>query len=296
MKYSVNQIFSTRNKDRWGKGLFFKKEGHKTQLKKEIVFTILGAASCLLVLFNFGGVDNGGQKVPVPEYEGRAEVYVDFDKIEVKVADEIKKSKIPKQRTRAVVTTNKFSKMKIFERNFLGDLPEGTEAEARLKTDILPQTLVQAYLYKPLKVDGELILPKDTKVFGLSSEASGRMSVEFSKAVLPSGEKYKIKAFAHERKRGAFGLKGSQVGPRTVTALASTGLYFISGFSEGLIDRQMTENQVSMKGTLKNGLLNGASTASLEQSRQILSDLKNKQSVLRVSRGKKFKLVFYSTE
>lgn len=284
-------------KDRWGLGPFFKKEGHKTQLKKEVVFTALGALSCLLVLFNFGGGSVEVKKtIDTRDTHDQASVFVDFDKIEIKVINDLKKSKKKLKSKPYQKKPLFFTKAKVYERNFLENLTDGTEGLARLKLDLLPQTVAQAILIKPLIIDGEEILPKGTKFYGVSKELSGRMSIEFTKARLPTGEKYKIKAFAHERKKGAFGLKGSQVGPRTVSALASTGLHFIGGLSEGMIERQMTEAQVSIKGNLRNGLLHGASKASMEQSRQVLSDLKNRQSVLRVKKGKKFKIIFYDME
>lgn len=281
---------------RWGKDAFFKKEGHKTQLKKEVILTLLGALCTLLVLFNFGGTQSSKLKIDPPETTSEAKVYVDFDKIEIKVKNKMDEKNKPKKLRSNKKIGSLFSKMKVFERSFLSEIPDGAEVDAKLNLSVLPQTLVSAHLISSLTVDGEVVLPKNTEVFGMSQEIDSRMSIEFIKAVLPTGEKHKIKAFAHERKDTSFGLKGSQVGPRTITALASTGLYFVSGLSEGLIERQMTENQVSIKASMKNGLLNGASKASMEQSRQILSDLKNKQSVLRVKKGKKFKLIFYSME
>jgi type IV secretory pathway VirB10-like protein len=202
-------------------------------------------------------------------------------------------------KARSRLKTVSFEPMRVFTRNSIGEIPEGSKVRAKLLSTVLPSTLVSAVLTDNLMIDGDKVIPKGSKVFGVSSEMNGRMKVVFKKVILPSREKFEIKAMAHRRRNGSMGLKGSKVGPNTLKALASTGMYFISGLSEGLIERQVSGvngERVTMKAILKNGLMHGASKASIEQSRQILAGLKNRQSVLKVSKGRVFSLVFYNLE
>lgn len=60
---------------------------------------------------------------------------------------------------------------------------------------------------------------------------------------------------------------------------------FVGGMTTALQDTQGQGGAVVTKPTLKNAMLNGAATASLDQGREMMSDLRNKTPAIEVPAG-----------
>ncbi len=295
----------------WGKGVFFKVDGYKTVLKGKAFLFISGAICCLSLLFSF----SKSNKILNPEIDPRSpklssviKFKDDFNFIKIRSLydeEKLREQELQDQKDRSLKSkkienrkrnlSETFSPIKIYSRNVIKDIPEGSIAKVKLRNTVLPDTMAEAVLIKNLKINGEMLIPKGTRFFGVSKEENQRLVIHFKKMILPTGEKFKFQGYSHRSKDNSYGLKSTVIGPRALSALASTGLYFVSGFSEGQLDR-MKSGQHAPKSSFKNGVYMGASKASLEQSRQILSNLKDRQRILKVSKGRRFNLVFSNEE
>ena len=71
-------------------------------------------------------------------------------------------------------------------------------------------------------------------------------------------------------------------------------LNFLGSMSEGLQDREGQAGVVVKKSSLKNALLEGTSRTALDQSRDIMSDLKNNRPQVRLDEGVEILIVFES--
>ena len=72
----------------------------------------------------------------------------------------------------------------------------------------------------------------------------------------------------------------------------SVGLGFIGGFSEGLKDSDNIGGIPTQRPSMKNALLNGAATAALDESRDMISKVKDKQPILEVAAGVPILIIF----
>ena len=88
------------------------------------------------------------------------------------------------------------------------------------------------------------------------------------------------------------GLKGSKLGSKALSLAGSLGLGFLGGLSDGLQDSEGQQGVLVRQPSLKNALLNATATTALEESQQMMSDLKNNIPVIEVPSGTSFYLLF----
>lgn len=140
-------------------------------------------------------------------------------------------------------------------------------------------------------LDGETI-PEGTRVFGNAGvDSTGeRIQIRFQTLVLPDGTQKDISAMAMGAD-GAAGLAGDvdqRLLARNGGRVVGT---FVGGLAEGLKDRQMGSNGIVLEsGSVRNGLLNGLSSAALDQARDSASASERLKPVVTIERGRAFYL------
>jgi hypothetical protein len=156
--------------------------------------------------------------------------------------------------------------------------------------------LVQAELTEPLRANGETFLEPGVVLVGRGTSTEERLFVRFDQVVLKNGSIEAIDAHACDKKHKIVGLKGSKVGKRVLNIAGSIGLGFIGGMAEGLQETKGQQGVVIKKPTLKNSLLNATSTTALEQSRNLMGGLKNKNQIIEVSAGTEICVIIGRTQ
>ena len=173
-----------------------------------------------------------------------------------------------------------------------GKIPPGAEARAVLLTGAT-NGMIKAKLMENLKIDGMSLLDAGTLLIGEGQSSEERLFIRFNKAVFKNGKFFKISAQGYDLSDKILGLKGSRVGDYTLKLAASSGLYFLSGFASGFQNSESGQipNQVR-KPSVSDAALQGVSTASQEQAKQYLEQIKNRGPLIEVKSGTEFILNF----
>jgi type IV secretory pathway VirB10-like protein len=170
-------------------------------------------------------------------------------------------------------------------------IPPGTFAKARLVSGA-SNGPVRAEVSEALNWNGEPLLPAGTILVGTGSSTEDRLNIQFTQLVFPDGSFQTTQANACDDADKIPGLKGSKLGNYALKLGAGTALAFAGGLSQGLQTQHSGIGVSYAKPTLKNALLNGAATASLDQSKQIMTNLQNQAPVIEVPEGTPIYVLF----
>jgi hypothetical protein len=88
------------------------------------------------------------------------------------------------------------------------------------------------------------------------------------------------------------GLKGSRLGSRATKLAASIGLNFITGAAEALQDSQGQQGVVIRAPSARNAILQGTARASLDESQEVLHEMRNSHPEIAVSVGTEILVTF----
>jgi type IV secretory pathway VirB10-like protein len=163
-------------------------------------------------------------------------------------------------------------------------IPPGTMVKARLVSGA-SNGPVRAEVAEALTWNGEPLLPAGTILLGNGASGEDRLQIQFNQMVFPDGSFQTAQANACDESDKIPGLKGSKLGNYALKLGAGIALDFAGGLSQGLQTKQSGIGVAYSKPNMKNALLNGAATASLNQSKQIMSNLQNQVPVIEVPEG-----------
>lgn len=290
----VSLVDDDGHKRRWGlENLLYRKEGRKLSINAKVtawmfgIFILTGSAySIISEFFKPTPTENSG---PIGFSEQMGSSSSESEKIQIPIGNsEFTKAQSSKGRTKAVVY---YSAPQVIGRPNLGKIPPGTMVKAKFITGASNGPL-KAILTEALATNGEEIAPEGTTLVGSGSSGEDRLNVQFSKLVLKDGKSQSIQAQGCDVSDQTVGVKGKKLSKYAVLLATGAGLNFLGGVAEGLQESQIQNGVATKKSDLKNAALNGASKAALDQSQEVLSDLKNKKSVIQVDSGKEFYVLF----
>ena len=170
-------------------------------------------------------------------------------------------------------------------------IPPGSMAKAKLLTGGSNGPL-KAKLIEPLIVNGEKFLSAGTILLGTGSSTEERLLIQFNKMVFQDSTYTETRASGYDYKDKIIGLKGSKVGRVALKFAANTGLKFLGGVSQSLQKVDVHGGVAVKKPSLENALLHGAGVAAIEQSNEVMEDLKEKQTIIEVPLGTHLWVVF----
>jgi hypothetical protein len=170
-------------------------------------------------------------------------------------------------------------------------VPAGTFVKAVLLTGA-SNGLVKAELKEEVAVNGETYAPAGSVVVGQGNSTQERLLVQFTKLIHQDGTSESIQAVAADKSDKTAGLKGSRVGQQALKLAAGIGLNFLGGMSEGLQDTTGQQGVAVRTPSVKNALLNGAAKASIEQSNDLMSEVRNSQPIIQVDAGIEIYVLF----
>jgi len=170
-------------------------------------------------------------------------------------------------------------------------IPTGTSVQAILVTGA-SNGPVKAKLTQSINVNGETLVDEGSVLFGQGLSTDERLFITFKKIITSDGTNIKILGHAYEESDQIVGLKGSRVGTRALEIAGGVGLGFIGGMSEGLENSQSINGIEVRDNSLRNAMLNGAAHSSLDESKELLNDLRAKKVILEVPANTKFTVLF----
>lgn len=167
-------------------------------------------------------------------------------------------------------SNQKTSQLIVTRRNVKLSIPPGSMASAKL-TSGASNGFVKAELLEALAPFGEVLLPGGTTLVGSAQSSTERLSIHFSKAVLPDSQVISIEAMACDSEDKMPGIKGTNINAQAASLAGAVGLNFAGGVAMGLQSSRLSSD--APPPSLKDGLLNGASVAALEKAKEISEDL-----------------------
>lgn len=293
----VTIVDDTLSKKQWGRNLFFidyfyKNSGKKREIdKKRLLFAFLIGCSVLVIY----------QLILDPNdlnISRTGSISTPLDSLSTQVMEvplvqpEDLDAKPPRP---SQIATVKFLGPQVIARpKDLRAIPPGTFLSAILQTGA-SNGLVKAQSLEALKVNGETFIEKGATFVGSGSSGDERLNVAFSQVVFKDGSFGQVNAVACDASDKIVGLKGSKVGHKALNIIGSLGLGFLGGFSEGLQDTKGQQGVAVREPSMKNALLNGTATAALEQSKNLMGEVKNQPNIIEISQATPICILFGET-
>ncbi len=175
-------------------------------------------------------------------------------------------------------------------------LPMGSTIPAKLTNTVLSSdsnSPVIAEIADEIYWKNGIMIPSGTKAIGQGAldDTTERLQVRFHTLVFPEGDQHSLSALALLGD-GSSGLAGdfhSRTFPKQAGRFFGT---FVGGLAQGLKDKDSRGQAgiVFEPGSLKNGLLNGVATSSLDQANYLAQDTERLKPYLEVPGGTTFLL------
>jgi hypothetical protein len=286
-------------RNQWATGVFYRMDGKKWTVKSKSLLGFLAGffLFCLVaVLFSDSGSIEESHVEPITTSEtAESSQRYQFERFDALAGENKPEAESKPGPSRPAGPVEKFVGLARLDRIESLSIPPGTLAKAKL-TSGASNGPVRATLTNNVSVDGDELLPAGALLVGIGSSTEDRLMIRFAHAVFSDGKAVKISAQACDGSDQTIGLKGSKVGNEALKLAAGIGLNFAGGVSEGLQESSVQGGVEVKKPTMKNALLNGASTASLEYARQTMSELRSRQPVIEVPNGTEICVLFQGGE
>lgn len=292
--------------NQWGRGLFYRDDGRKkTIVPKYVAGTMAAVFSCVALTVFFQGTPERGagslssrsgseatqSSFPVPD--GTA-IDAAPGAVLIPQVAEGENSGAPRQVNRSHKATGASESASRAKSKFSGPLLISRPHNVKIQ----PGTLVKAVLVSgasngPIRAEitesfsanGETVLDAGTVLLGNGQSGDDRLAVRFSQMVFRDGGFASIDAAACDSSDKIPGLKGSKVGGYAGKLALGIGLSFVGGMTEALQDSSGQGGVVVRPPTVRNALLNGTATTALGQSHEIMSEARNKPTVIEIAPG-----------
>jgi hypothetical protein len=263
-------------------------EGHKERVSPIAIKVIVGCLAIVVATLQiFSGVSSESSKNALPSFEGaKLHFEVSDSNLNIPAFDPQKQREQEIERERKLQRQRQIppivGRLQTIRLSTLKGVPTGTEVQAVLSSGGTNGTVV-AKLKESVMVDGEVILPAKTILFGRGFSSEERLFIRFKKAILPDKTEQVIQAQVFDNNDRMVGLKGKKVSDTAFKLAASSGLIFLSGLADGF----KTNDSVNIFGphskpNVHDAALNGVATATSEQGMQMLESMKTGQARIEV--------------
>jgi hypothetical protein len=172
------------------------------------------------------------------------------------------------------------------------DALEFPEMKVRAKlTSSVSKGVARANLVDELRLDGELISRSGAEVRGhVTSALPERILISFDSLEAITGDRFVITAEAVDMGDEMQGIAPSIAKKKAWNVAHLIAFNFLGGLADGL--QSTTTGGRKVGGSVTNALLEGASRAATDESRNILSEAQSKEVITPISVGKEFLLQF----
>lgn len=263
-------------------------EGHKERVSPVALKVLVGCIAVVIATLQiFSGVTSDTTKKTVTSFEGTKITFENSDvNLKIPVFDPQKQGEQEIERERSLQRQRQappiVGKLQTIRLSTLKGVPTGTEVQAILSSGGTNGTVI-ARLKEPVMVDGEVLLPARTVLFGRGTSSEDRLFIRFKKAILPDKTEQIVQAQVFDSNDRMVGLKGKKVSDTAFKLAASSGLIFLSGLADGF----KTNDSVNIFGpqpkpNVHDAALNGVATATSEQGKQMLESMKNDRARIEV--------------
>jgi len=267
----------------WATGLFYRKEGRKLTVITRTLSILSGVAVlviCVVVMI-FGSPETIGPERK-SDISAPQEV-VQADQVNVPSSHDAGQTSDGRQRqARNGSASSKYTAPQVVRRNGSVKIPPRTMCRAVLVSGASDGP-VRAEVKESFSLHGETLIEDGTVLLGVGQSTDERLFIRFSQMVFKDGGFTSIQAQACDPEDKIAGLKGSKVGTQAFKLAASIGLNFVGGMSQAFQESDFQGGFGIRKPNARNALLNGASTAALEQSQEMMNDYRNRPPKMEVA-------------
>ncbi len=275
----VEAVQDNLSKHQWGRNFFWTQDGKKFSLNTKRCTLTLAALCSIVAGLNFV---TGSEEVARPSGTGLSAPMAISAPPTIQIAPISPKDMESVGRKKTASVSIKYTAPQVVARPLdLKKIPPGSMVKAVLVSGA-SNGLVRAEMSESLSVDGERLIPEGSVLMGNGSSTDDRLLVSFSQVVFRDGSFGAINAQACDASDKIVGLKGSKIGNKAVNIAGAIGLGFVGGLSQGFQDTQAIQGAVIASPSMKNALLNGTTTAALQQSQNLMSDLQNQVPIIEV--------------
>lgn len=269
-------------KQQWGRDLLFKRDGQKLSLDTKRV--IWGAGGVFLLVATLplfesapSATTSGESSISVPATTS-SESAIPITPL----GSNFEQENASKGAGRTGRGTVRFTGPQLIARpRNLKAIPPGTIIKAIVMSGA-SNGLARVETKEAVMANRDVLIESGSVLLGTGNSNEDRLMIRFDQVVFKDGTFGQINAQACDSSDKIVGLKGSKLGNRALNIAGSIGLGFLGGFSEGLQETRGEGGAVVKKPSMKNALLNGTSTAALEQSKNLMSELKDRTPVIEV--------------
>lgn len=301
LKVTVASETGIRNQ--WGRGIFYRSDGRKRTLVSRNVLLVAAGAFAIVALFLLV------QSSPEPEHspsratvppssEVTNNIVINIPSSETRAGEAISPERGPVAQSHAGTTGSPASKAatpfrgpQLIARPRMVKIPPGSMLKAVLLSGA-SNGPVRAEVTESLTVNGERVIEEGAILLGQGQSDEDRLSIRFSQMIFKDGAVDTIDAQGCDASDKIPGLKGSKVGNQALRLATGISLNFVGGMADALQDSSGQNGAVVRAPTLRNAMLNGAATAALDQSREILSNTRNKPPVIEIPAGASLFVLF----
>ncbi len=177
-----------------------------------------------------------------------------------------------------------------------GGLPMASTISVRLVNSVISTDSVSPVIAlttsDALDNESSTVIPAGTQVVGQASfdDLTRRLQIRFHSVVFEDGKQRGISGIAL-LDDGSAGLTGEYHSSSVFQQAGRFLSTFIGGMADGMKDKEASASgQVIEKGSVKNGLLNGAADAASDQARQTSQEMERIRPFLEVKKGTEFLL------
>jgi hypothetical protein len=282
------------SKNQWGKNFFlldyfYKQSGSKKELdRKKAIIALAFGCTVLLILQVILDPDAGSVTIK-SAISGPSDIGL-VETVEIPVVPQSELMKVSTSSKRG--STLKLSGPQVVARpKDLKAIPPGTMLSAILRSGA-SNGLVKAEATENLRVNGDTIIEKGSTFVGQGSSGDDRLSVSFGQVVFKDGTFGQVNAVACDNSDKIVGLKGSKVGNKALNIAGSLGLGFLGGFSTALQDTRGQQGVAIAEPSMKNALLMGTASAALQESQNLMSEVKNQPNIIEIPNSTPICLLF----
>lgn len=286
-------------KNQWARGLFYRNDGKKkTFISRNLFVVCVGGFAIIGFALMLQGTPEDSK--PAQKVAWTAPSDIQTEKVEnIPAAPEVSATTSASHdspRAKGVASTGKRSPIKftgpqVVSRPRPGKIPPGSMVKATLLSGG-SNGPVRAEVTEGLIINGETLIEEGTILVGSGQSGEDRLTIRFNQMVFKDGAFESIDAQACDGEDKIAGIKGSKVGSQALKLATGIGLNFAGGVSGALEETEGQAGVVIRKPTLKTALFHGASSAALDQSKDMLSDVRNKPPLIEVPAGTSIYVLF----
>ena len=284
----VVTAYESGNQNQWSRILLYFRDGAKRTLLTKRLTIVVGILFAVFAILSALTNVEDSNAVKVSTQNLSADYSLQETKIDIPAFASTLKEKLGiKKKTVKQISSGPI----IISRPRVSEIPPGSMIKAVLLSGA-SNGPVKVQTVEPLIINNETLLDEGVTLFGRGSSTEERLILNFKKVIFQNGESVSINAEGCDIGDKIAGLKGEKLSKKALILGASLGFGALGGISQGLQEAHNQGGMLVTDPSLKNAALNGASMAAVDESRNLMEELKATKPIIEVKAGTQLYILF----